>query len=80
MTIQLSQLGPMREYGYSLTAFCEACGHSAKVDLDKLIERFGLSFDTVDNRAQLLRALKCSKCEGRKMDLRLHGPTGFNGR
>lgn len=80
MTIHLSQLGTMREYGYSITAFCETCGHFAKVDLDKLVDRFGPTFDTVDNRAELLRALKCSKCQGRKMDVRLHGPTGFDGR
>lgn len=80
MTIDVNKLGRMLEYGYGLTAYCDACGHFAAVDLSRLIEKFGPDFDTVDNRGRLVSALKCSRCRSSSIDIRLRGPTGFDGR
>lgn len=77
--IDLNRLDGMVQYGYRLTAHCENCGHYGPVDLNKLIAKFGSDFDTVDRRDELVAALRCTKCGGSNVDIRMHGRDGANG-
>lgn len=79
----LATLQSYKDHGIRLWASCTAmltasrpCNHSAELDLDSLIKRFGPDFDVVNRRAELLSSLTCSSC-GRKgtCEIRLSAPT-----
>ena len=75
--IVIDTLGALREGGYRLFAHCEidhTCLHSAVLDLDVLIERFGEDFPFIDRRDELARALVCARCGRRGAVIRLHPP------
>lgn len=79
MSIEINALGTMRQCGYGLTAHCIACGHYGPVSLDRLIDRFGPRLSSVDGHQQIVAAIRCCKCRGKALELRLKAPSGFDG-
>lgn len=73
-------LGYFREHGYTITAYCEQhgpepmCRHSADVDLDKAIAKFGPDFIISSDHARFCRALPCSKCGSRQVSIQIGNP------
>ena len=53
-----------------LWAFCETCGHSAHVEPAVLADRLGYDFPV----PQLRRRLRCGRCGGRSVDVRVRYP------
>lgn len=76
-TITVSTLADYQAGDYRLWASCEidhTCRHSAGLDLDVLIERFGADFDVVKRRAELVAVLRCGKCGRKGVQIRLSPP------
>lgn len=73
----LETLQDLKNARYRLWASCEIderCYHSAVVDIDALIARFGPGFPFVDRRADMLASLVCSKCGRKGMQTRIAAP------
>jgi hypothetical protein len=73
----ISTLRQLKDDGYEVTAHCGAsvdCRHSAKLDLDLLIEKLGGDFVTVGDPNPLAARLRCEKCGGRSITLILSPP------
>lgn len=56
--ISIATLGDLRRYGYALRACCESCHHSARLDLDALIARYGEAWSHIRWRPRL----RCTAC------------------
>jgi len=57
-------LGGLKDYGHRLAAGCGECQHTAKLDLDALIERFGRDLEAIALNGHL-RCQRCGKLNGR---------------
>jgi hypothetical protein len=74
-------LGYLREHGHTITAYCEQhgpepmCRHSAPVDIDKAIERFGADFVVPDAYARFVGSLKCTKCGSKRISIQIGSPS-----
>lgn len=76
-SLTLDTLQKLRDGHYTIWAACEIdarCYHSAALDLDALIARFGPNFPFVDRRADLLASLVCSQCGRKGMQTRIAAP------
>lgn len=79
MTVHWS-LGYFKEHGHKITAYCEQpgpipmCRHSAVIDLDKAIERFGPDFIVPNAYARFVGSLKCAKCGSKQISLQFSAP------
>lgn len=77
-------LGYFKEHGHTVTAYCEQqtaepmCRHSANVDLDKAIEKFGADFIIPKDYARFVRSLKCTKCGSRQISIRIGNPAAVD--
>ena len=58
-----------RAVGLGLRSCCEVCGHEHRLDLDEMLERFGLSVTVVD----LHRLLSCAECNSDRPLIALEG-------
>lgn len=73
-------LGYFREQGHTITAYCEQhgpepmCRHSAEIDLDKAIERFGPDFIVAQGYARFIASLKCTNCGSRQISIQIGNP------
>lgn len=73
-------LGYFRQQGYRITAYCEQhgpepmCRHSADVDLDKAIAKFGPDFIISDAYPRFIASLKCAKCGSRQVSIQIGNP------
>ena len=65
-------LGAMLQSGRHLTATCEVCLHSARIDLGDLVARYG--FDHPCSSASLRPLLQCSVCESTEAVIQETGP------
>ncbi len=65
--ISVSTLGEhkLHETMFATCSNHKFCGVTRELDIDVLIERFGEDFDVVDNRARIVRALRCKECGAR---------------
>lgn len=77
--LYINTLGVLRDEGYSVTGYCgeRGCLHSAKLDLDALIDRLGDGFVGVGDPNPLVPKLRCAGCGGRNIELRVSPPTGY---
>ncbi|MGE0701288.1 MAG: hypothetical protein AB7O57_19490, partial [Hyphomicrobiaceae bacterium] len=55
----LDRLSKLIEYGYTITAYCETCGHSAELDLVAIMVARG------DLPLHRLRKVRCRACGAR---------------
>lgn len=62
-------LASYRGLAHRLTAICETCLHSARLDREALIARLGPDATTDGLR----RRLRCSRCGGRDIALQING-------
>ncbi|MBM3485134.1 MAG: hypothetical protein FJX67_00650 [Alphaproteobacteria bacterium] len=62
-------LASYRGIAHRLTAICETCLHSARLDREALIACLGPNATT----AELRRRLRCSRCGGRDIALQVNG-------
>lgn len=77
---RIDTLGALRRDNYSVTAYCEAqdCRHSSAIDLDELIDRLGADFVAIGDPQPLVAKMRCAKCGGKHLSLRL-SPGSSNG-
>jgi hypothetical protein len=61
--IAVEAIGDLGERG-QLYAYCDACRHSVRLDLDGLRERYGAQLSLKRLRAKL----RCSRCGGRSVE------------
>lgn len=75
-------LGYFKEHGHTVTAYCEQhgqeprCRHSAIVDIDKAIEKFGADFVIPDAYAKFVGSLKCAKCGSKQISIQIGNGEG----
>lgn len=76
----INTLGAIVDGDYSLTAYCYdmECQHSAALDVEALAKRLGREHGSM--RWDLVPKLRCTKCGGKDVGLRLAPPTGSPGR
>lgn len=72
-------LGDLKAQRYTITSYCVSdhltfCTHSATLDLDVLIERFGADFEIAHRHAWFLSHLRCARCGRRSAEIRIGGP------
>lgn len=70
----IDTLGKLLDDRYSLTIVCENqdCRHSVKADLQALVDRLGRDHSSM--HPALAPKLRCSKCGGKTIGLRLGAP------
>lgn len=61
----IETLGALIEHGHTMSAQCETCRHSARVDLEALAGRIGRDWVYVGARPPLT----CSACGGRFFEI-----------
>lgn len=73
-------LGAMIDDGYQLALYCEnydgptSCGFVKWVDLEKLAAKLGRDHSSL--APAILPGMWCTKCQGKKVSVRLHPFTG----
>lgn len=73
-------LGYFKEHGHKITAYCEQngpeprCRHSAVVDIDKAIAKFGPDFIVPHAYARFVGSLKCAKCGSKQISIQIGNP------
>lgn len=70
-------IGALIDDDYRLALHCEDCRHHAWADLPALADRLGRDHGCMHD--DLAPKLRCSKCGGRKIGLRLHAPHRLTG-
>lgn len=70
---RLDTLAALKADNYTIRAYCETqgCGHGAFLDLDALMDRLGPDFVAIGDPQPLAAKLRCAKCGGRHLSLRL---------
>lgn len=71
----IDTLGVLIDDGYGLAIYCENqdCRHWVWADLPALAARLGRDHSTMHD--DLTPKLRCSKCGGKRISLRLHPPS-----
>lgn len=67
MTDTLDTIGALIKMEHNLRAYCNACHHCVKLDLQSLGQRLGFDHSTMHN--DLVPRLKCSKCKSKDIAL-----------
>lgn len=80
MPLTINTLGAILDGDYSLRACCYSlkCQHNATLDVEALARRLGRDHSSM--HWDLIPNLRCSKCGGKNIGLRLSPPTGSPGR
>ena len=80
MSLTYDTLGRLRDGGYGIAVYCEdkECRHSSDLDLGAAIARLGPDFVALGNPPPILSKLRCSKCGGKRLSLRISAPNGWN--
>jgi hypothetical protein len=75
----LSTLGAQADTGTPVTAYCNTreCGHSAELDIPALAEKLGRDHGAM--HWDLVPLLRCSKCGGKSIGLRMGTPKNWKG-
>jgi len=76
----IDTLGALLDHHFRLSIYCgnQFCRHSAKLDLEALVERFGRDFVTVGKPNPLAARMVCSKCGSKDLGLILLPTTGYD--
>ena len=70
-------LGYFKEHGHTVTAYCEQhgqeprCRHSAQVDIDKAIEKFGADFIIPNDYRRFVGSLRCANCGSKEISIQI---------
>lgn len=67
MSIDLDTIGSLLEHEHNLRAYCNACHHCTKLDLNALGKRLGFNHSTMHD--DLTPKLKCSTCGSKDIAL-----------
>lgn len=65
----INTLGLLQVEGFSITAHCGRCQHSAALNLDSLVQQLGAGFVAVGDPNPLAGRLRCAKCRDKTVGL-----------
>lgn len=77
-SITISTLGDHIDEGNDISAYCDDCGRSTYLNLEKLAEKLGRGHSALVGK--LGPKLKCSKCGSKRMSFIVHVHAGWDGK
>lgn len=68
-TVSLSTFGDLRRRDYRILAYCLRCGRQKRLDLERLIDRFGSLHPYTDSQWRM--RMLCTGCKRRGIEIRI---------